>query len=73
MSTLANNEDPDEMTHYAYYTAFHQCLHGLLRQKLSSEKEIQFYLEFIICDPLIYTMDYPKFSFSNQKEESIHV
>ena len=26
--TLANNEDPDEMLHYA---AFHQCLHCLLK------------------------------------------
>ena len=30
-----------------------------------------FYLEIIICDPLIYAMDHPKFILSNQKEESI--
>ena len=41
MRTLANSEDPDEMLHNA---AFHQGLHFLLRQKRSSEKEIQFLL-----------------------------
>ena len=39
-----NSEDPDETWHNG---AFHKDLqkHCLLRQKLSSEKEIQFYLE----------------------------
>ena len=31
--------------------AFHQGLHCLLRQKQSSEKEIQFNLEILTCDP----------------------
>ena len=44
MSTLAKNEDPDEMLHDA---AFHQGLHRLLRQKRSSENGIQYYLEII--------------------------
>ena len=35
---LANSEDQDEMPHNA---AFHQGLHHFLRQKRSSEKEIQ--------------------------------
>ena len=48
MHTLANSYDPDEMLHNA---AFHQGLHCLLRK--SSEKEIQFYLEILTCDPLI--------------------
>ena len=39
MGTLTNSEDPDEMQHNA---AFHQCLHCLLRLKLTSDKEIQF-------------------------------
>ena len=38
--TSANNEDPDEMLHYA---AFHRSLHCLLRQNRSSEEEIQYY------------------------------
>ena len=42
MCSLANGEDPAEMVHNA---AFHQDLHCLLRQKQSSEGEIQFYLE----------------------------
>ena len=45
---------PDEIPHYA---AFHQDLHYLLRQKESSEEEIQYYLEIITGDPSIYTMD----------------
>ena len=68
MHLLANSEDPDEMPHNV---AFHQGLHNLLRQKRSSEKEIQFYLEIITCNPSIYTMDHPKFIVSNQKEELI--
>ena len=68
MSTLANGEDPDEMAHNA---AFLHGLHCLLRQNLSSEKEIQFYLETITYAPSIYTMDHPGFIVSNQKEESI--
>ena len=39
MHTLANSEDIDEMSNIV---AFHQCLHYLLRQNQSSEKEIQF-------------------------------
>ena len=68
MSTLANSEDPDEKSHNA---AFRQGLHCLQRRKQSSEKEKQFYLEIITYDPMIYTMDLPKISVLNQKEESI--
>ena len=39
-NNLANSEDPDERQHNV---AFHEGLHCLLRQKQSSEKEIQFY------------------------------
>ena len=38
--------------------------------KRSSEKEI-FYLGMITCNPLMFTMDLPKFIVSNQKEKSI--
>ena len=64
---FANSEDPDETL---YYVAFHQGLH-CLRQRRFSEKEIQFYLEIITCDLLIYTMDQPKFIVTNQMEQSI--
>ena len=37
----------------------------------SAEKEIQFYLDIITCDPSKNTMDYPKIIISNQNEESI--
>ena len=40
MGTMANGEDPDEMLHNA---AFHQGLHYLLRQKVFSEKEKQYF------------------------------
>ena len=66
--TVTNSEDSDEMHKNA---AFHQGPHCLLRQKQSSEKEIQFYFEIITCDPLMYTMDLPKFIVSIQKQESI--
>ena len=48
MRTLENSDVPDEMPHY------------LPRQKQTSEIYI-FYSEIIVCDPLIYRMDHPKF------------
>ena len=65
--SIADSEDPDEMPHY---TEFHQGLHCLLRQKLSSEKKLQLYLEIVTCEPSNYTMDHFKFVASIQKEES---
>ena len=69
MRTLTNGEDPDEMLLNAAF--HHQGLHYLIRQKLSLEIKIQFYLEIITHDPSIYTIGHPKFIVSNQKEESI--
>ena len=46
--TLANSEDLDEMPHHA---AIHLDLHCLLRQNKSSEKETNYFLEIITCDP----------------------
>ena len=40
IGTFAKSEDPDEMLHNA---AFHQDLHCLQRQNLSSENEIQIF------------------------------
>ena len=59
MCTLVNSGDPDEMQHMA----IHLSLHCLLRQKQSSDKEIQFNLKIIPCEcePSIYTRDHPKF------------
>ena len=68
MTILANSEDPDEMLHNA---ALHQGLYCLVRQNWFSEKEIQFYLEIITCDPLMYKMGPSKCIESNQNEESI--
>ena len=68
MHTLANSKDPDEMPQHA---AFHKGLHCLLRQKRYSEKEIQFYLQNLNCNPSIFTMDHSKFIVQHQKEESI--
>ena len=36
-----------------------QGRHCLRRQNQSSEKEIEYFLEIITCDPSIYTMDHP--------------
>ena len=63
-----NGEDPDEMLHNA---AFRQGLHCLPRQNLSSEKEIQYFLEIITCNPLIYTMDHPDLIVCSFMENSI--
>ena len=71
MRTLTKSENSNEMPKNA---AFHQDLQRLLIHKISSEKEIYMYFcwEIITCDPLMYTMDLPKFIASNQKEESIN-
>ena len=68
MWTLANSENPDEISNKG---AFHQGLHYLLRQKESSAKKYNVYWEIITFDPSVYTMDYPKFIVSNHEEESI--
>ena len=68
MGILTNSEDPDEMLHNA---AFHQGLRCLLRQNLASEKEIQYFLEIITCDPSIYTMDHPDLIVCSFKKNSI--
>ena len=70
MRTLAYSEDLDEMLDNA---AYHQGLHCLLRRNPSSEKEIQFYLQNINCDPSIYTIDHPKFIVSTRgKKPLVH-
>ena len=43
----------------------------IAQTKQSSEKEMQFYFEIITYDPLMYTMDLPKFINSIQKEKFI--
>ena len=48
LCTLVNIEDPDKMLHNG---AFHQGIYRLLKQKQSSEKKMQYYLEIITCDP----------------------
>ena len=63
MYIMVNSEDPDESQHNA---AFHLGLHCLLKPKESSDKEIQFYLKNITCDPSI-KMDHPKFTLSTRK------
>ena len=47
----ANSEDSDKMSNNA---AFHQDLHCLLRQKQSSEKEIQSYAYHIKAEGRIH-------------------
>ena len=50
---------------------FHQVLHSLLKQNLSSGKEIQHFLGNITFDPSIYIMDHPDLNVSNFMEKSI--
>ena len=68
--SLANSEDPDGMS---YNAAFHQDLRYLVRQKKRSSEEIQYFPDIITHDPSNYTMNHPRFTVSNQKEESIYV
>ena len=56
MSILANNVEPDEMSHYTKM---------IFREK-------QFYLKIITSEHPIYKMDYSKYIFSNKKEVSIN-
>ena len=58
MGTLANSEDPDEILQNA---AFHQGLHCLLRENLSSVQEIQYFFRIITCERLVHTMDHSNF------------
>ena len=68
MGNLANRGDPDEKSQKE---TFHQGLHCLPRQKLSSEKEIQYYLEIISCDQSIYTIDHQDETVSSFMTNSI--
>ena len=63
--SLANSEDPDEMP---YNAAFHQGLRCLLRQINDLKKK---YNIFPTLQPM--TPRNPRFTVSNQKEESIYV
>ena len=65
MRTIANSEvSPDEMAHKA---ALNQSLHCLLSKK----KEIKYFLEFITCDPSLYTMDHHNLTVCGFLENSI--
>ena len=54
MGTLANSEEPDEMTKNA---AFHQAQHCLLRSIQYSGTEVYNYLEISTRYPLKYIMN----------------
>ena len=70
LMTPKKSENSDEMPQNE---AFHQSIHCLLlrTQKLFIERNI--YLGMITFDPLMFTMDLPKFVVSNQKEKFISV
>ena len=63
MRTLVDCLDPDAMSHKGMYR--------LLRRTRFSEREMQYVLETIICDPLIYTIDHPDFNVYSLMENSI--
>ena len=50
---------------------FHQGLHSLLKQNLSSGKEIQHFLGNITFDPSINIIDHPDLNVSNFMENTI--
>ena len=51
--------------------AFNLDLHCLLRQNRSLDKEIEYCLQIITCDPSIYTVDHPDFIVCSFMENSI--
>ena len=57
MGTLANSQDPVKIP---LDTAFHQGL-SVLFEYQCSDKEINYFLEIITCDPSINTMDHSYF------------
>ena len=56
MRTLANSENPDEMSHNV---TFHLGLHCLLNKKKDLQRKKYNILEVINCDPSIYTLYHP--------------
>ena len=71
MCTEANSEGPDEMPHNA---AFHQGLHCLLRQKRSSEKEIQYILgKFYLVTPQYMQWTNPSLLFQTRRKSTVVV
>ena len=66
--SYSDSEDPDEMP---YKEALHLGMHCFLIQNRSSDKEKQYILEILTCDPSIYTMDHPDFIVCSFIEYSI--
>ena len=64
---IANSEDPDEML---YNAAIHQGLCCLLRPKKILRR--QYFPDIITRAPSNYTMNHPRITISNQKEEAIY-
>ena len=68
--TLKKSENSDEMPQNEAFSS------GYTLFAIKNIKDIQrnnIYLGMITCDPLMFTMDLPKFIVSNQKEKSICV
>ena len=72
MHTLANSEYPDELLHYIMLHLLHFIrVYTICLDKNNLQRKIyNSHLEIIARVPMIYTIDYPKFIVSNQKEES---
>ena len=69
MHTLEKSEDPDEMLHHIMLHFIR--VYTVCQDKTSFRVRNTIYLENIICDSSMYSMDHPKFIISNQKEELI--
>ena len=70
LMTLKKSENSDEMPQNEASSS------GYTLFAIKDIKDIQrknIYLGMITCDPLMFTMDLPKFIVSNQKEKSICV
>ena len=59
MHTMANSEDPDEMPYNAAFLLGSTLL--AKTKTIFRERNTDFLLKIISCDPSIHTMDHPKF------------
>ena len=70
LMTPKKSENFDEMPQNE---AFHQGIHCLLLRTYKIFRERNINRGMITCDPLMFTMDLPKFIVSSQMEKSINV
>ena len=67
MGTMANSEDPDEMTIRRHFIRVYSVCLNFNKINLQVKK-IEYFWEFITCIPSIFTMDHSDLTVSNFME-----